>query len=51
VPNVHEPLQFFDLQGKPYTLKPGQTWITFASTTSSMTMVEEGIWDIIFTPN
>jgi len=51
VPNVDEPFQFFDLQGKPYTLKPGQTWITFASTTSSMTMVEEGIWDIIFTPN
>ena len=50
-PNVDEPLQFFDLQGKPYTLKPGQTWITFASTSSRMTMVEEGIWDIIFTPN
>ena len=51
VPNVDEPLQFFDMQGKPYTLKPGQTWIAFASTSSRMTMVEEGIWDIIFTPN
>lgn len=51
VPNVDEPLQFFDMQGKPYTLKPGQTWIAFASTSSRITMVEEGIWDIIFTPN
>jgi hypothetical protein len=50
-PNVDEPYQFFDMQGKPYTLKPGQTWITFASTSSRMTMVGEGIWDIIFTPN
>lgn len=45
------PLQFFDLQGKPYILKPGQTWITFASTTSRMEMIEEGIWDITFVAN
>jgi hypothetical protein len=50
-PDIDQPYQFFDLQGNPYILKPGQTWITFASTSSRMTMVEEGIWDIIFTPN
>jgi len=50
-PDIDQPYQFFDLQGNPYTLKPGQTWITFASTTSRLTMVEEGVWDIIFVPN
>jgi len=50
-PDIDQPYQFFDLQGNPYILKPGQTWITFASTTSRITMVEEGVWDIIFTPN
>ena len=50
-PNNNEPFQFFDLQGNPYALKPGQTWITFASTISMVDMVEPGIWDIIFVPN
>jgi hypothetical protein len=50
-PNINQPYQFFDMQGNPYHLKPGQTWITFASTTSRMTMVEDGSWDIIFVPN
>jgi hypothetical protein len=50
-PDIDQPYQFFDLQGNPYILKPGQTWITFASTTSRLTMIEEGVWDIIFVPN
>ena len=50
-PDIDQPYQFFDMQGEPYDLKPGQTWITFASTTSHLNMVEEGIWDIIFVPN
>lgn len=50
-PGLDEPFQFFDKQGNSYHLKPGQTWITFASTTSRMTMIEEGVWDIIFVPN
>jgi len=50
-PDINQPFQFFDIQGNPYYLKPGQTWITFASTTSRMNMVEEGSWDIIFVPN
>lgn len=50
-PNNNQPLQFFDLQGNPYYLKPGQTWITFASTISRVNMVEDGSWDIVFVPN
>jgi hypothetical protein len=50
-PDINQPLQFFDLEGNPYYLKPGQTWITFASTTSLVNLVEEGSWDIIFVPN
>ena len=50
-PANNAPLQFFDLQGNPYILKPGQTWITFASTTSRIEMVEEGVWDITFVAN
>lgn len=50
-PDINQPFQFFDLQGNPYYLKPGQTWITFASTTSRMDLVEEGSWDITFVPN
>ena len=50
-PDINQPLQFFDLEGNPYYLKPGQTWITFASTTSRMNLVDEGYWDIIFVPN
>ncbi len=50
-PDIDQPYQFFDLQGDPYYLKPGQSWITFASTTSRVSMVEEGVWDIVFSPN
>lgn len=50
-PDVNQPFQFFDLEGNPYYLKPGQTWITFASTTSRVTRVEEGNWDVVFMPN
>ena len=49
--DINQPFQFFDLEGNPYNLKPGQTWITFASTTSLVNLVEEGSWDIIFVPN
>ncbi len=50
-PDLNQPYQFFDLKGNPYFLKPGQTWITFASTTSHMDLVEEGSWDLTFVPN
>ena len=50
-PDINQPFQFFDLEGNPYNIKPGQTWITFASTTSLVNMVEDGSWDIIFVPN
>ncbi len=50
-PDINQPFQFFDLEGNPYNLKPGQTWIIFASTTSLVNLVEEGSWDIIFVPN
>jgi len=50
-PGLDQPFQFFDSDGSPYYLKPGQTWITFASTTSTVKMVEEGVWDITFTAN
>lgn len=50
-PDLNQPYQFFDMQGNPYFLKPGQTWITFASTTSHMDLVEEGSWDLTFVPN
>ncbi len=50
-PDVNQPFQFFDNQTNPYILKPGKTWITFASTVSHVNMIEDGIWDFIFVPN
>ena len=50
-PGLDQPFQFFNSDGSLYYLKPGQTWITFASTTSTVKMVEEGVWDITFTAN
>ena len=42
-----EPLSFY-AEGKPYTLKPGRSWITISSTISRPERVAEGEWDLVF---
>jgi hypothetical protein len=42
-----DPFSFF-VEGKPYTLKPGRSWITISSTISRPERVAEGEWDLVF---
>ena len=42
-----EPFSFY-AGGKPYTLKPGRSWITISSTFSRPERVAEGEWDLVF---
>lgn len=42
-----EPFSFY-VQGEPYTLKPGRSWITISSTISRPERVAEGEWDLVF---
>ncbi len=42
-----EPFSFY-VEGQPYTLKPGRSWITISSTISRPEQVVEGEWDLVF---
>lgn len=46
-PQGDKPIQFVDLEGNPYHLKPGNTWIAIFGLTSP-TAVENGEWSITF---
>ena len=46
--NDTDPMQFFDREGQPYALKPGNTWIVIAGLSSSMNETQPGNWEMFF---
>jgi hypothetical protein len=46
--NDNEPMQFFDREGQPYALKPGNTWIVITGLSSSINETQPGNWEMIF---
>lgn len=48
VNNDTDPMQFFDKDGQPYTLKPGNTWIVIAGLSSSINEIQPGNWEMFF---
>jgi hypothetical protein len=46
--NDSDPMQFFNAEGKPYALKPGNTWIVIAGLSSSIIETEPGNWEQFF---
>ena len=46
--NDTDPMQFFDRDGQPYALKPGNTWIVIAGLSSSMNETQPGNWEMFF---
>lgn len=48
VENDSDPMQFFDEQGSPMTLKPGNTWIVIAGLSSSFEETSPASWEMFF---
>jgi len=46
--NDTDPMQFFDRDGQPYALKPGNTWVVIAGLSSSITETQPGNWEMFF---
>ena len=46
--NDSDPMQFFDRDGQPYALKPGNTWIVITGLSSSIGETQPGNWELIF---
>ena len=46
--NDTDPIQFFDLDGGPLALKPGNTWIAIMGMHSSIEVVRPGAWESFF---
>ena len=46
-----QPFTFFGMDGSPLKLKPGSTWMTFASVTTRTKQVSPGNWDLTFVLN
>jgi hypothetical protein len=42
------PIRFVDADGKPFPLKPGQTWIEIVDTTATIVEDEPGLWKARF---
>lgn len=42
------PIQFFNAQGEPYQLKPGNTWIILAGLSSTFEQPQPGQWELYF---
>ncbi len=51
VPAPDRPIQFKDANGQDIPLKPGRTWITFASINTRSKQIEPGIWELTFSFN
>ena len=51
VPASDRPIQFKDANGLDIPLKPGRTWITFASINTRSKQVQPGIWELTFSFN
>ncbi len=50
-PDPFSPIQLNDPFGQPLELKPGRSWVVFATTQTNATEVESGIWEIFFSLN
>jgi hypothetical protein len=48
VVNRSKPIQFFDAEGKPMQLAPGNSWIVLAGLKSEFKEKEPGQWELIF---
>ena len=48
VEDQEHPIQFSDVSGNPLPLKPGNTWIVVAGSTSSFAQTEPGRWEMLF---
>jgi hypothetical protein len=46
--NDSDPMQFFDKDGKPYALRPGNTWIVIIGLSSSIKETQPGNWELFF---
>jgi hypothetical protein len=46
--NDSDPMQFFDKNGQPYALKPGNTWVVIAGLNSSFKETQSGKWEMFF---
>jgi hypothetical protein len=46
--NDSDPMQFFDKDGKPYALRPGNTWIVITGLSSSIKETQPGNWELFF---
>ena len=42
------PIRFVDSEGKPFPLKPGQTWVEIVDVTATMVEKEPGLWKARF---
>ena len=51
VPASDRPIQFKDANGLDIPLKPGRTWITFASINTISKQTQPGVWELIFSFN
>ena len=46
--NDSDPMQFFDADGNPFPLKPGNTWIVIAGLNSTFKQIQPGQWEMFF---
>jgi len=51
VPASDRPIQFKDANGLDIPLKPGRTWITFASINTISKQTQPGVWELTFSFN
>lgn len=48
VPDDRAPIQFFDQNGSPFQLKPGNSWIVLADENSIFNRKQSGAWELFF---
>jgi hypothetical protein len=48
VPSDSAPIQFFDVAGQPFALKPGNTWVVIADDNSIFNQKASGAWELFF---
>jgi Protein of unknown function (DUF3048). len=46
--NTTGPIQFFNADGSPMQLQPGNTWITISGGTSTVQQDTPGVWKVVF---
>lgn len=46
--NDTDPMQFFTKDGRPFALKPGNTWIVIAGLSSTFQEITPGEWELFF---